>query len=100
MTDIQQLRSNETELRHLLEMSEKGSLEQSLRLLGLYVAAYKQIHGELNHQLLAARLNQQEMDNETLQLFSNGLQEAISMLTMIETSRPSTQTGKPAQLLN
>lgn len=87
MADLIRLKSAETQLQQLMASSDKDALAQSMRLLALYLAAYKEHYGELDEALIKPQFNHAALDKSTIQLFETGLQEAIAMLSMVRLAR-------------
>jgi hypothetical protein len=88
MADLIKLKSVESQLQKLMASSDKDALAQSIRLLALYVAAYKEHYGELDESLIKPQFsNQSALDENTIQLFETGLHEAIAMLSMVRMAR-------------
>jgi hypothetical protein len=87
MADLIRLKTVENQLQKLMANSDKDALAQSMRLLALYVAAYKEHYGELDESLIKPQFTQSALDEHTVQLFETGLHEAIAMLSMVRTAR-------------
>ncbi len=94
MSEQRRIQSAEAQLQNLVDASDSNELAQSVRLLALYVATYKEHHGELDNARLQQHLLADFADPATMRIFENGLHEAISILSMI---RLSTQTMDDAQ---
>jgi len=86
MSKETRIQSAEEQLQHLVDASDASDLAQSVRLLALYVATYKEHHGELDNELLQQQLLANTHDPVTLRIFESGLHEAISILSMIRLS--------------
>ena len=81
--ELEQIRANERELNRLVSMSERGELEQCLRLLSIYIALYKESFGELPVEGLDNVLGCENVDKATAMIFDTGIREAISILKLI-----------------
>ncbi len=87
--DLIDIKSTEADLQSLVAMSDKDELAQSLRLLAMYIALYKENYGELPTQSFEKFLND-DVDSDSAKIFENGLLEAITMLNMVlETRDPA-----------
>lgn len=96
MADLIRLKTAENQLQKLMASSDKDALAQSLRLLALYVAAYKEHYGELDEALLKPRMSHLALDKNTIQLFETGLHEAIAMLSMVRMAGTPDHTNETA----
>ena len=91
MSEQMRIQSAEEQLQHLFEASDTSELAQSIRLLALYVATYKEHHGELDNELLQQHLLANTHNPANLRIFENGLHEAISILSMIRLSSTASE---------
>ncbi|MCS3903751.1 hypothetical protein J2T55_001782 [Methylohalomonas lacus] len=88
MTELKHIQTAESQLQRLLDGSDREALADSLRLLALYVATFKEHYGELDPACLCRQLQGDlEADPATVRLFESSLHEAISMLSMVRGSR-------------
>ena len=99
MSELARIHLAEHQLQSLMDCSDRGELAQSVRLLALYVATYKEEHGELDNALLQQHLQSDAEDPSTMRIFESGLHEAIAILSMIRLSA-HTASEKEAVLLN
>lgn len=100
MININHLQAAEEQLTNLTASCDRETLIHSLRLLALYVAAYKQEHGELTAAQIETYLQSSEYTPVTLQLFESGLHEAISMLSMVRCGSKPAVLQETTSLLN
>jgi len=94
--DLENIKTRETELKSLIEVSDKDDLTQCVRLLAMYVAIYKKCFGELPVSSYEKMLSTQIVDKETARIFENGMHEAITMLDMVMRSRTQSEDFKIA----
>lgn len=88
MTELNRIKAAEHQLQRLLDGSDRETLADSLRLLALYVATFKEHYGELDPACISRQLRGDlDSDPATVRLFESGLHEAISMLSMVRGSR-------------
>ncbi len=88
MTELKHIQAAESQLQRLLAGSDREALADSLRLLALYVATFKEHYGELDPASLCRQLQGEPgPDPATVRLFESSLHEAISMLSMVRGSR-------------
>jgi len=83
------------QFERLLQFSSTQDLARCARLLGLYVAMYKHEFGELPAEACHSYLASEENDaNDPViaQIFTAGLQEVTSLLTLIQGSHGQNQT--------
>lgn len=100
MSELSRIHQAEHQLQSLMDCSDKTDLAQSVRLLALYVATYKEEHGELDNALLQQHLKSNADDPATMRIFESGLHEAIAILSMIRLSGTNTAAEHQAVLLN
>lgn len=100
MTDFTNLRAAENQLQFLMAASDKQILAQGLRLLALYVAAFKEQYGDLDPAIILSYLKDESVNPETMRIFETGLYEAISMLNMVRKSYASAERDPKAKILN
>ncbi len=100
MTDLTDIKAAENHLQSLMKSSDKNVLAQGVRLLALYVAAFKEQYGDLDHTVILAYLKEEADQPETMRIFETGLQEAIAMLSMVRTSDIGAGTNSGKLLLN
>lgn len=86
MTELTRIHLAEHQLQSLMDCSDHNELAQSVRLLALYVATYKEEHGELDTALLKQHLISDADNPDTMRIFESGLHEAIAILSMIRLS--------------
>ena len=99
MSELSRIHLAEHQLQGLMDCSDKTELAQSVRLLALYVAAYKEEHGELDNALLQQHLKSSADDPATMRIFESGLHEAIAILSMIRLAgNPTFAENRPALL--
>ena len=89
--DLEDIKTRETELKSLVEVSDKDDLSQCVRLLGMYVAIYKKCFGELPVSSYEKMLSSQIVDKDTALIFENGMCEAITILDMVMRSRTQSE---------
>ncbi len=90
MPQMARVKAAEDQLQRLLDSCDRDALTQSLRLLALYVATFKEQHGELDSSWVTAQLeNELSYDPATIRIFENGLHEAIAMLSMARATQQS-----------
>jgi len=99
MSQLERIYQAENQLQNLMDCSDHGELAQSIRLLALYVASYKEQHGELDNACLQRHLLANTNDPAAMRIFENGLHEAIAILSMIRLSGTSPQETRE-MLLN
>jgi hypothetical protein len=73
----------ERELEALSEMIEKEGLTQCIRLLSTYIALYRRDFGDLSAESYEAILESTCVEPEMVNVFENGINEAVAMLGMI-----------------
>jgi len=73
----------ERELEALSEMVDKEGLTQCIRLLSTYIALYKKDFGELSAESYEAILESTCVEPDMVNVFENGINEAVEMLGMI-----------------
>ena len=73
----------ERELEALSEMIEKEGLTQCIRLLSTYIALYRRDFGDLSAESYEAILESTCVEPEMVDVFENGINEAVAMLGMI-----------------
>lgn len=102
MSEETRIRSTEQQLQQLFNASNASDLAQSVRLLALYVATYKEHYGELDNKLLQQQRQAYTHDPAALRIYENGLHEAISILSMIRLSSTGSEdmTDEWPRLLN
>jgi len=81
------LKIKEQELETLSEMIDKEGLTQCIRLLSTYIALYKKDFGELSAESYESILESTGVEAEMVNVFENGIHEAVSMLSMIVNMR-------------
>lgn len=88
MTELNHIKAAESQLQRLLDDSDREALAESLRLLALYVASFKERYGELDATWAVRQCRDQaQADPVIVRLFESGLHEPISMLSMVRGSR-------------
>ena len=81
--ELEKIKANERELNRLVSLSDRGELEQCLRLLSIYIALYKENFGDLPVERLDNVLECENTDRATAIIFDSGIREAISILKLI-----------------
>jgi len=99
MSEITRIHLAEHQLQSLMDCSERSELVQSVRLLALYVAAYKEQYGELDNVQLQHHLLADAADPATMRIFESGLHEAIAILSMIRVSGTGNPVGEGENVL-
>ena len=89
--ELSQVKAKELELQTLVETIGKPGLTQCVRLLSMYVAIYKKQFGELPSECYEKILLSHEVDKETIDIFNDGMHEAISILDMVMQTIPKEQ---------
>ena len=79
---------NETTLQNLVNGSEKEDLVQCIRLISIYVSIYKKHYGELPAEFYEDLFLPDGINSSSMDIFDNGLKEAIDMLDMIIKTSP------------
>ena len=77
------LKVKEQQLETLSEMVDKEGLTQCIKLLSTYIAMYKKDFGELTLESYEAILESTSVDPDMVNVFENGMSEAVAMLAMI-----------------
>lgn len=77
------LEIKEQELETLSEMVDKEGLVQCIRLLSTYVALYKKDFGELPTESYESILDSTGFEADMIDVFENGIHEAVTMLNLI-----------------
>ena len=90
----------ERELEALSEMIEKEGLTQCIRLLSTYIALYKRDFGELSAESYEAILESTTVDPDMVNVFENGMSEAVAMLAMIVNMQKLQDDGRLAVTIN
>ena len=90
----------ERELEALAEMIEKEGLTQCIRLLSTYIALYKRDFGELSAESYEAILESTGVEPELVNVFENGINEAVTMLAMIVNTRKLQDKDQLAVTIN
>lgn len=73
----------ERELEALSEMVDKEGLTQCIKLLSTYIALYKKDFGELSAESYEGILESTCVEPDMVNVFENGINEAVAMLSMI-----------------
>jgi hypothetical protein len=73
----------ERELEALSEMVDKEGLTQCIKLLSTYIALYKKDFGELSAESYEVILESTCVEPDMVNVFENGINEAVAMLSMI-----------------
>lgn len=100
MTDLTDLKEAESHLQLLMQSSNKHVLAQGVRLLALYVAAFKEQYGDLDPTTILSYLKEETVQPETMRVFETGLHEAIAMLSMVRTTETSDDADSGRVMLN
>ena len=90
----------EQELETLSEMIDKEGLTQCIRLLSTYIALYKKDFGELSAESYETILESTGVEPEMINVFENGINEAVTMLAMIVNTRKLQDKDQLAVTLN
>ena len=90
----------ERELDSLSEMIDKEGLTQCIRLLSTYIALYKKDFGELSAESYEAILESTGVEPEMVNVFENGINEAVTMLAMIVNTRKLRDKDQLAVTIN
>jgi len=90
----------ERELDTLSEMIDKEGLTQCIRLLSTYIALYKKDFGELSAESYEAILESTDVEPEMVNVFENGINEAVTMLAMIVNTRKLQDKDRLAVTIN
>ncbi len=90
----------ERELDTLSEMIDKEGLTQCIRLLSTYIALYKKDFGELSAESYEAILESTGVEPEMVNVFENGINEAVTMLAMIVNTRKLQDKDQLAVTIN
>ena len=90
----------ERELDSLSEMIDKEGLTQCIRLLSTYIALYKKDFGELSAESYEAILESTGVEPEMVNVFENGINEAVTMLAMIVNTRKLQDKDQLAVTIN
>ncbi len=94
------LRVKERQLETLSEMVDKEGLTQCIRLLSTYIAMYKKDFGELTLESYEAILGSTSVDPDMVNVFENGMSEAVAMLSMIVNMQKLQDDGRLAVTIN
>jgi len=100
LLDMIEIKSRESDLQSLVAISNKDELAQSLRLLAMYIALYKKSYGELPTSSFEKFMSEEDIDEESAEVFENGLSEAIAIINMVLQSRPASDIELPEITLN
>ncbi len=68
-------------------MIDKEGLTQCIRLLPTYIALHKKDFSELSAGSYEAIINSTGLETEMISIFENGIQEAVTMSSMIVNMR-------------
>ena len=94
------IKTKERELESLSEMIDKEGLTQCIRLLSTYIALYKKDFGELSAESYEAILDSTGLETEMINVFENGIHEAVTMLGMIVNMRKQQDQNSLAMTIN
>jgi succinate dehydrogenase flavin-adding protein (antitoxin of CptAB toxin-antitoxin module) len=94
------LKVKERQLETLSEMIDKEGLTQCIRLLSTYIAMYKKDFGELTLESYEAILESTSVDPDMVNVFENGMSEAVAMLSMIVNMQKMQDDGRLAVTIN
>ena len=97
---LSELKIKEEELETLSEMIDKDGLTQCIRLLSTYIALYKKDFGELSAESYETILDSTGVEAEMVNVFENGLNEAVSMLSMIVSMRKTQDNNELVVTIN
>jgi hypothetical protein len=97
---ISVLKVKERELEILSEMVDKEGLTQCIRLLSTYIALYKKDFGELSAESYESILNSTAVEVDMINIFENGMHEAVAMLSMIINARKQQDSNQLAVTIN
>jgi hypothetical protein len=90
----------EQQLETLSEMIDKEGLTQCIRLLSTYIAMYKKDFGELSLESYEAILESTSVDPDLVNVFENGMNEALAMLAMIVNMQKLQDDGRLTITIN
>lgn len=94
------LKTKEQELETLSEMIDKEGLTQCIRLLSTYLALYKKDFGELSAESYEAIIESTVVEPDMVNVFENGINEAVTMMCMIVDMRKQQDKDQLAVTIN
>lgn len=87
--DLELLKNVHTEFSGLISQSNQGELAQCIKLLAMYVSIYRQKFGDLPSQNYIDLMSMTELNQDMVQLITEGTVEAIEMLELVFAERIS-----------